>query len=183
MISERRVHDIVDTLSDRERTTRWSAASFDHGALSCFGESAWVPSDPTNVTIMVGNRLVVIRGVSPNIFLPTWVRPTIEAILPILKLRQDWDRAGGRPIDPQLVKSAIGVLSGIMEYNSIPPSVVPTSVGGIQFEWHVGGVDLEINIPPTGDAVFEFEGPNEEVEGRLPENVGVLASLISRLHR
>lgn len=184
MISEGQIDDIVGGLCDRERTNSWSTATFDPGVLSYRGSSAWVPSDQstTNVVIRIGNRLMVMRGT--GLFPPTWVRPTVKAILSILRLEPGWDLSGGRPIDPMLVGPAIKILSSIMDYDSPSPSVVPTSVGGIQFEWHKGGMDLEINVAPTGDALFEFEATNrQEIEGRLPDDIGVLTELISRLSK
>src|SRR5207244_3774324 len=109
LISERRINDTLVSLSDRERTHSWSSATFDSGALSYIGSAAWMPSDPTNVMLRIGNRLMVIRGASPNVFLPNWVRPTIEGILPILKLEPGWDLAGGQPINAGLVRPAIKI--------------------------------------------------------------------------
>ena len=36
-----------------------------------------------------------------------------------------------------------------------PPSVVPTEPGGVQLEWHIGGVDIEIEFNEKGEQVFD----------------------------
>ncbi|KKL61549.1 hypothetical protein LCGC14_2194210 [marine sediment metagenome] len=40
-------------------------------------------------------------------------------------------------------------------FRGIPPSVTTTELGGVQFDWHEGGVDIEIEIGPDGEQVYE----------------------------
>ena len=114
----------------------------------------------------------------------TWLKPTLESIAPLLKLKAGWDSYDGQPIDTRVVKTAIEVLFDVMECDSPVPSFVPTSNGGIQLEWHRGGIDLEVVISPDGQVIFDFESSaGEEIEGNYFEQPGRLAELTKRLPR
>ena len=133
------------------------------------------------MTAMFGIRRFVVRGANPHISLPRWVKPTLEAVVPLFSLQKNWDTYGALPINAKTTERALEVLLTIMGYETPAPSVVHTSGGGIQFEWHLGGIDLEIDIPPTMDPVFEFEANGKEIAGKLPDDAGLLADLVSRL--
>jgi hypothetical protein len=66
----------------------------------------------------------------------------------LLRLASDWDSYGGRPVSPLAALSAIQFL---LHLGAQPrPSVVPTSHGTVQLEWHGADIDLEIECFPTG---------------------------------
>jgi len=75
-----------------------------------------------------------------------WVEPTVQSLKKLLDLPPDWDSYGGSPIDPTCVYAALILVSGILPDNAPAPSVVPTSRGGLQLEWHTRGVDLEVEF-------------------------------------
>lgn len=77
---------------------------------------------------------------------PAWVEPTLDAFRSLLAMREGWDSYGARPIDPTNVKTAIELVITLMDDRTPVPSVVPTSAGGVQLEWHTRGIDLEIEI-------------------------------------
>lgn len=61
----------------------------------------------------------------------------------IAALPQNWDSYGARPVDPRAI-----ALARIMTIR--PASIVPTSGGGIQLEWHEDGLHAEVVIHPDG---------------------------------
>jgi hypothetical protein len=68
-----------------------------------------------------------------------------------------------------LIEAAAKHLITLMP-NDIPaPSVVPTTPGGLQFEWHMQGIDLEIEMRPDFRWLSSYEesstGESWEVEG------------------
>lgn len=71
---------------------------------------------------------------------------TPELLQQLLKLEPGWDSYGGSPIDPKCVALALKFVSTILPNDTSAPAVVPTSQGGVQLEWHTGGVDLEIEF-------------------------------------
>ena len=53
-----------------------------------------------------------------------------------------WDSYGAKEITPLAIDGCRAFANSM--------SIVPTSEGGIQLEWHALGVDLEIEIAPDG---------------------------------
>lgn len=76
---------------------------------------------------------------------------TVEALVGLLRLEDGWDSYGARRVEPRAVSAGLHVLLETMPPHLPPPAVVPTSTGGVQFEWHTGGIDLEVEIGPSGD--------------------------------
>ena len=87
------------------------------------------------------------------------------------------------PISPLVSKEAvnlavimaeIGLGQAQNESEVVMPSVHPTVAGAIQFEWHRHGVDLEIEIHPSGEISAYVEEPGKDpVE--LPLTLGLKA--------
>ena len=89
-----------------------------------------------------GGKIVIeIRG-NP----PAWVEQTFRSLAALLRLGPGWDSYGSPPVDPNCVVAAIRMAITILRDDSPIPSVVPTSRGGLQLEWHCGGIDLEIEF-------------------------------------
>ena len=63
----------------------------------------------------------------------------------LLDLKAGWDSYGAKPINPSAVAAAKNFLRMVQ--------VVPTNKGGVQFEWHCYGVDVEVEFGPDGRIV------------------------------
>jgi hypothetical protein len=74
-----------------------------------------------------------------------------------------WDGYGGRPVSFSCAVFAANVLEQLCDAELLPPQIVPGSDGTLQLEWHVAGVDVEIDIL----------GPNEVVATRYDANLGL----------
>ena len=97
---------------------------------------------------------------------PEWVTPLLWAVCELDALQHNWDSYGGLPISLKVAEKAISLLITLQTSSGDPiPSVVPTSNGGIQLEWHEGGVDLEIELSPdTPISLFiDDRGCEEEI--------------------
>lgn len=80
-------------------------------------------------------------------------------------LEANWDSYGAEQIDPGVIdhaKRLIRSIALLVPDHTPAPSVVPTSRGGVQFEWHIGGVDVEIEIHPDGTIEYLLTKPPEE---------------------
>jgi hypothetical protein len=75
---------------------------------------------------------------------------------------------GWPPMTHTAVISSLQALRRVMGLDSIRPSVTPTSEGGLQFEWHDAGWDVELEVDPNGNVNtwgrhqhngVAFEGP------------------------
>jgi hypothetical protein len=60
------------------------------------------------------------------------------------------------------------VLSIIGSCNPPIPAFVPTSGGGVQFEWTVGERELEIEVYPDGTIQYLLDGPWRKKDGAIP---------------
>ena len=86
-----------------------------------------------------------------------------------LDLPEGWDSYGGLPIRASALKTAMKLLCSVAAANVRPPSVVPTSAGGVQLEWHTNQADLELAVDPHGSVeVFLDMHDSETWEGPLP---------------
>jgi hypothetical protein len=113
---------------------------------------------------------------------PAWMWRALTALQRILALENDWDSYGARPIQARAAVTALRVLVLIMQDTSLAPTVVPTSPGGIQLEWHGTGTDLEINVSPDGEAWASFSSTptDEEWEQEAVDDIGRLADAVRR---
>jgi hypothetical protein len=114
-----------------------------------------------------GKLVLSLEGNPPN-----WVEPSLKALTQLLVLPPNWDSYGGRPVDPANVWAVWELLKNIMTDAFPIPSIVPTSQGGVQVEWHVGNVNLEIESRTPGRFFVSFEdartGEVWEKENSLP---------------
>jgi hypothetical protein len=114
---------------------------------------------------------------------PPWLEPVRRAITALVRLPQNWDGYGAAPLDEQLVQDALRMLLGLMEYDTPAPSVVPLGDGGIQFEWHRHGKNLEIEFPAGGSPSFYYyeDDSDRESEGLVEGDYDELRAYISHL--
>ena len=84
--------------------------------------------------------------------LPRWIVPITDRLTHLSKLRQNWDSYGASPVSTQAITFAIQVLNEIMAESTPLPAIVPTTDGGVQLEWHLAGIDLEVEV--SGDGIL-----------------------------
>ena len=90
--------------------------------------------------------------------MPVDYYPALAAIRKLTALRDGWDSHGGIAPTHESMDAARRAVYALREH---PPQVVPTSTGGVQFEWHEGGVEFEIEFGPDGEQVFDEKERNE----------------------
>jgi hypothetical protein len=89
---------------------------------------------------------------------PAWLRPLVKDLVRLSRLPSNWNSYGAPSVNKASIEYAIEqVLPSIMRDDSILPSVVPTVHGGIQFEWHVRGIDFEVEIIRPSRVVVLFQ--------------------------
>jgi hypothetical protein len=91
------------------------------------------------------------------------------------------ERAAG--VDYRALALADLLLHVLMRPSTAPPSVVTTDDGGVQLEWHKAGIDLEIEVHPTGQptVVFFDDEAQREFEGPLSAAVSIVLDAMARL--
>jgi len=129
--------------------------------------------------LLPGYELVI----KPVFELPVWVAPTVQGLKELLDLPSDWNSYGARAVAPSHVDAALQVLSRIMRHDTPAPAVVPTNRGGVQLEWHTGGIDLEIETFSTQRLLVSFEDATTgtEWEKEIDGDLTLLVECIGRL--
>ena len=124
-----------------------------------------------------GGLIVTVEG---N---PSWLIPTAEAVCELLALPADWDSYGALTVKPSRAVAALELLLWIMDDDSPKPSVVATSRGGVQLEWHMRSIDLEIEALSSlrFHVAFGDSASGEEWEREIGSDLSPFASCIARL--
>jgi hypothetical protein len=107
------------------------------------------------------------KEISFNVSQPAadWLRQSIQRIQDLTALAPGWDGYGAKPIDAGVAVDAVSFLIDHAYPTVSEPAVVPLADGGIQLEWHVGGIDLEIAFSDEDGGVFledQATGATEE---------------------
>lgn len=126
-----------------------------------------------------GTHVVTIRLEQP---VADWLRPAVARISSLTALARGWDSYDATPVEADLALQAVEFLLNVALPHVPPPAIVPLSDGGIQLEWHHGGVDLEISFSELepGGYVEDRDG-GEAAELPLNEAARVLARFAARL--
>jgi hypothetical protein len=77
----------------------------------------------------------------------SWFSTVGDQLARVSRFEAGWDSYHARPLDHGRAEVAISFLGRFLERHSEPPAVVPLSDGGLQLEWHSGGVDVEVAFP------------------------------------
>jgi hypothetical protein len=115
----------------------------------------------------------------------SWFEQVRDSVYELLSLNENWDSYGAAPVRQEFVASASSLLQSIMDQDTPRPAVVPTTPGGVQVEWHCGGIDLEIEIESTSLISVYFEDARTGLswEERFTSDLRKLSSVVSLLSR
>lgn len=113
----------------------------------------------------------------------SWLADVIRRMEAIAHYAANWDGAGARPISTAAKRSAAQLVGAIAQPSLPSPTVGATPEGGIQFEWHRGGWDVEVEVRRSG--ALEIWGESREGGETLwaeslddiPVLIGVLTTL------
>jgi hypothetical protein len=83
-----------------------------------------------------------------------WQQGAVAKLQRIAALEDNWDTYGSRPIPPTVVARMLDVLDVVAFPRMPEPAVVPTPEGGIQLEWHIRNLDLEVEVSPRESALI-----------------------------
>ena len=107
------------------------------------------PYDPI-VTVRVSTETRVLAGA-------TWFRPVLERLVALAALPRGWDGSSAPPIDRSKLEAVLDLLATVARPDTPTPTVIPAVDGGVQIDWHVNDVDIEISLPANGEGAFFAE--------------------------
>jgi hypothetical protein len=169
-------HSIVD-LSTRDLQPSRSTRAFTSDQPQLLtGEPRPVPfaiTFPTGESVQI---TLLRSGEEPSVH---WL--VFGSLQKLAGLPTGWDSYGARPLNPRAVYRSVGLLTSIVPPGAPEPSVVPTRDGGVQFEWHRRGIDVEVRVPPVGEVSFIVADPNEEHEGEGIPDRALLDDAFARM--
>ena len=86
----------------------------------------------------------------------------IEKLNSLLDLDENWDSYGAHRVNVEAVFATIQVLASVLQEDTPLPTFVPTPSGNVQLEWHESGIDLEVEVHPSGIIEVYFEDEFEK---------------------
>ena len=135
-------------------------------------ENTSPPRDPT-----VPPQDILWIGVKPH-----WLKPVIERLCGFLYLEPGWDSYGALTIEKSTIMRAVRVLSILMKDNTPIPQIVPTSKGGVNFEWESENISLEVEIIPDNSISYYLCKKDEESENTIiDDDVNILVDIVDDL--
>jgi hypothetical protein len=98
---------------------------------------------------------------------PTSLWHALNRIEHLSRLPSGWDSYGARPLSARAVRRSFELFSLLLDDRTPEPNVIPTREGGLQFEWHRQGIDLEVTCESSGVVSYYYADSKsgEEREG------------------
>lgn len=174
---------MIAVVESPARQSRWGLSYFDPIQK---GVASTNP-DPDMLTSAKPTRQVTLRGpygelqIDVDLPEPHWFQPVLDRMKHILELEEGWDSYGAPAIDPRAVRSALLLLDASMGAGVPVPAVVPSSRGGVQLEWHLGGIDFELEVFGSGQVTLYREGPRPEQNEEVSDTADTLRSRIAEI--
>lgn len=128
----------------------------------------WSPAIEARINgeVNAAMRLVAWCDREPQADDTNWKSAVEERLATLLRRRRGWDGYNASPISAAVAAFALHVLRSIMQPSTPPPSIVPAHGGGLQLEWHLGGLDIEFMIyrPFEAELSVDFSDGRDPIE-------------------
>ncbi len=111
-----------------------------------------------------------------------WYRDALDRISALTALAPGWNGYDALEVKADSAIEAAKFLTKVAFPGIAAPSIVPTSDGGVQVEWHRGGLDVEIAFSDDDPGVYvEDREAAEPQELALSEAAPIIARYWRRL--
>ena len=112
-----------------------------------------------------------------------WMTRVAEQICRLRRLPANWDSYGAVPPSKAAVELMADILADVMNPNAPAPTLVPSPQGHLQAEWHMKGINLEVEAIDPTHIVVDYEGPGGHWTDTLRVDFRRLVQAINRLSR
>jgi len=150
------------------------------GVLCLDGSTTYWGNSTTNLRTM--------RALPPDATLtgeddPPWWKRVERAIWAIAELPEGWDSYGARPVARRNIRAALDLLRNVCRMTTPEPSIVPTTSGGLQVEWHLPQKELQVTVrsPDRFDVLFEDLVSDREEAMTITGDLSPLTDIVGRL--
>lgn len=127
------------------------------------------------------------RGEGPDVWTvqapdaSPWYSAALDRISGLTALAAGWNGYDAREVKADMAIDAAKFLAKVAFPGIAAPSIVPLSDGGVQIEWHRGGLDIEVAFSDDEPGVYVVDREGGEVEAPLTEAVSTVAKYWQRL--
>lgn len=116
---------------------------------------------PTHVEYLMSEESITLPNRRPEVVVsPAWLGRVKKRMAKLAQLPPNWDSYGAVPVDPRIPRLAEDLVEWFAVDGMPPPDVFSTSDGGMQIEWHIRRVNIEIEISPTEGTNLYFHDLN-----------------------
>jgi hypothetical protein len=120
----------------------------------------------------------VTVSVEPSV----WFRSALKRINQLTALAVGWNSYGAQEVQADMAMEAVEFLTKVTYPGIAAPSIVPLSDGGIQLEWHRGGLDVEVTFSDDDAGLYIVDRESgEAVELPLDAAAAAIGPLAERL--
>ncbi len=112
-----------------------------------------------------------------------WLDQAARDLVSFLKLEPGWDSYGARALSLETANDALQLLARLQAFGVPRPLLVPTPKGGVQLEWDVDGVELELELQPRGPILVMYEDVDGNGWERVlpPNDLATLDEILERI--
>lgn len=96
----------------------------------------------------------VVGQLAKTVVSPAWLGRLKRRLKELAQLPANWDSYGATPVDPRVIAIAEDFIEWFAVDDMPPPDLFATVDGGIQMEWHIRRVNVEIEISPEGTSIY-----------------------------
>ena len=138
---------------------RWHGLEPAHGSTRT---SPWSRLDEPSSSAAASTREVDYFALGAK----SWVQPVVDRLNHLLRLEAGWGGPGTLRVDQGAVEGALQALALIAPPKTRRPSISPGSDGSLQLAWYTRDLELEIDVPLSGEitlSLYEHDS-GEELE-------------------
>ncbi len=110
-----------------------------------------------------------------------WYREALERISSLTALAAGWNGYDAHEVKGDMVIDAVKFLAKIAFPGIAAPSITPLADGGLQVEWHRGGLDIEVAFSDQDPGIYVADRQGDEVELPLADAVSAITNYWPRL--